>query len=122
IERWALDPAGEVVELDVPRGLHVGPKGPIRWRVRNPGGIPLRAEFWLDRRPALEALVPPGEVVELELPESLRIRHLGPGDPTTRMFVRAYDVEVPSEGEPLSTTIMALVQRDPKATLPPATG
>jgi hypothetical protein len=122
IERWALDPAGEVVELDVPRGLYVGPKGPIRWRVRNPGGIPLRAEFWLSRRRALEALVAPGEVVELELPESLRLEHWGPNDPSTRMFVRAYDVEVPSEGEPLSSTITTFVQRDPKAVLPPATG
>lgn len=122
VERWAFDPAGEVVDLDVPRGVYVGPEGPIRWRVRNPGNIPLRAEFWLDRKSVLAAVVAPGEVVELELPESLRKQFLAVNEPSTRMLVRAYDVEVPSEGEPLSSTVTALVQRDPDTVLPPATG
>ncbi|MFO7566688.1 MAG: hypothetical protein R6X02_28855 [Enhygromyxa sp.] len=122
VERWALDPAGEVVELDVPRGVYVGPEGPIRWRVRNPGEIPLRAEFWINRSRTLEAVVPPGEVVELELPAPARYYHLSRDDPSMPAFVRAYDVDVPSHGEPLSTSSLIFVQRDPAAVLPPATG
>ncbi|HVH98917.1 MAG TPA: hypothetical protein VM869_09410, partial [Enhygromyxa sp.] len=122
VERWALDPSGEVVDLDVPRGLYLAPAGPIRWRVRNPGGIPLRAEFWLERERVLTQEVAPGEVVELELSEALRQRYLAADEPSTRMIVRSYDVEIPSAGEPLSSAPIALVQRDPSSPLPPATG
>jgi hypothetical protein len=122
VERWALDPAGEVVDLDVPRGVYLAPTGSVRWRVRNPGGIPLRAEFWLDRHPVLDGVVAPGEVVDFELSEALRQQYLAPDDPTVDVLVRAYDVEVPSSGEPLSSTALVLVQRDPDSALPPATG
>jgi hypothetical protein len=96
-----------VVELDVPRGVYVAPEGSIRWRVRNPGGIPLRAEFWLEGEAVLAHEVAPGELVELELSESLRERYLAADDPSTQMLVRSYDVEIPSVGEPLSSTRVA---------------
>jgi hypothetical protein len=122
VERWALDPDGEIVELDLPRGVYVGPEGPIRWRVRNPGALSVRAEFWANRKPVLEQIIEPGEVVELEIPEQQRNRVLAPEDPSTQMFVRVYDPAVPSNGFPLSSSAIVLVQRDPDATLPPATG
>jgi hypothetical protein len=122
VERWTLDPAGEVVDLDVPRGLYIGPEGPIRWRMRNPGGIPLRAELWFGRQRTLEAVLAPGEVVELSLSQEQRESLLRLQDPVTQVFVRAYDVGVPSEGQPLSSTLLTIVQREPGRVLPPATG
>lgn len=122
VERWALEPAGEVVELDVPRGVYVGPEGPIRWRVRNPGGIALRAEFWADHEVVLARRVEPGEVVELELSAEQRRRLLAPEDPSVPLLVRAYDIAIPSAGEPLSSSAIVLAQRDPSSIHPPATG
>ncbi len=121
VGRWALDPAGEVVDLDVPRGIYVGAEGPVRWRMRNPGALALRVEFWIRREYAFETTIGPGELVEVELPQALRERALA-DEPVARVFVRAYAPAVPSEGAPLSSTVLTLVQRDPDATLPPATG
>lgn len=122
VERWALDPEGEIVDLDLPRGVYVGPEGPIRWRVRNPSGIPLRVEFWFYRERLLEGVIGPGEVAEFELPEQLRASVLFPSEPSTSLFVRVYDPAMPSGGEPLSSNAIALVHRDPDDAFPPATG
>jgi predicted RNA-binding protein with PUA-like domain len=122
VERWALEPAGEVVELDVPRGVYVGPEGPVRWGVRNPGGIPLRAELRADHEVVLAQRVEPGEVVELELSAEQRRRLLAPEDPSVMLLVRVYDVAIPSAGEPLSSSAIVLVQRDPSSMYPPSTG
>lgn len=121
-ERWAVDPEGENLELDVPRGIYVGFEGPIRWRMRNPGEQPLRAELWIDGELEFAAMVPAGEVVELEIPAERRARVFPREDPTLHVVVRAYHPEVPSGGTPLSSTSLVVVQRDPKAMMPPATG
>jgi hypothetical protein len=122
VERWALDPSGEVVELDVPRGIYLAPKGPVRWRMRNPGGQDLRAELWVRDRMLVEAEVEAGATVEIALSGSLRREALRVDDPTNTLILRSYDPAVPSAGKPLAATRLVLVQRDPQATLPPATG
>lgn len=127
VERWALDPAGENVDLDIPRGVYVAPEGsaaegPIRWRVRNPGEAPLRAEFWVEGKPELAGTIPAGEVVEFEFPPEQRARLLPPDVPAVNMVVRAYHPEVPSVGAPLSSARLVLAQREPNSPFPPATG
>jgi hypothetical protein len=122
VERWAIDRRGEVLALDVPRGIYLQPEGPVRWRMRNPGEIGLRAELWADRDPFWSAEVGPGEVVEVELPASVRAELLAPQEPSVGISVRVYDPEVPSEGDPSSATILVLAQREPDDLMPPATG
>ncbi|PRP90681.1 hypothetical protein ENSA5_62590 [Enhygromyxa salina] len=122
VERWAIDPEGEVLDLDVPRGIYVQPEGPVRWRMRNPGRIPLRAELWFDREPIWARELGPGAVVEVDLPASLRAELLASDEPSAALSVRSYDPSVPSEGEPVSSTVVVLAQREPDELFPPATG
>lgn len=121
IERWTIDPSGEVAALDVPRGVHVGPDGPVHWQVRNPGPIPMRAEIWQGRNHLLDVDVPGDAVIEIVIPESLRST-LGVDEPTAQLNLRVFDVDVPSEGEPLSTSAFVIVQRAADDPLPPAVG
>ncbi|PRP98113.1 hypothetical protein [Enhygromyxa salina] len=122
VERWALDPAGEVLELDVPRGIYVQPEGPVRWRMRNPGPIALRAELWFDRRPVWVGELGPWAVIDVDVPVELRARILAADEPNTRLSVRVYDPKVPSVGEPVSSTVLVIAQREVDDPMPPATG
>ncbi|KIG17426.1 hypothetical protein DB30_03345 [Enhygromyxa salina] len=122
VERWALDPAGDVLELDVPRGVYVQPEGPVRWRMRNPGPIALRAELWFDRRPVWSGELEAWEVIDVDIPVELRARVLADDEPNTRLIVRVYDPKVPSVGEPVSSTVLVIAQREVDDPMPPATG
>jgi hypothetical protein len=122
VERWALDPAGEVLDLDVPRGVYVQPEGPVRWRMRNPGPVELRVELWFDRRPVWTGEIGAWQVIDVDIPVELRRRILADDEPTTRLIVRVYDPEVPSVGEPVSSTVLVIAQREVGDPMPPATG
>jgi hypothetical protein len=122
VERWAIDRAGEVVDLDVPRGIFAPPRGPVRWRMRNPGEQRLRAELWAEREKLWEVEVEPGEVINVFISAELRAKLLPPDEPSTSIGVRFYDPLVPSEGDPLSSTVLVLAQRSPDDLLPPAVG
>jgi hypothetical protein len=121
IERWAIDPTGDVVHLDVPRGFHARPDGPVRWQVRNPGPIPLRVEIWYRRDHLFDVQATANSLTEIEIPAELRAE-LGVDEPTVQLNLRVFDVDVASEGEPLSTSAFVIVQRHVDDPLPPAVG
>jgi hypothetical protein len=121
IERWAVDPAGEVVALDVPRGIYVPTEGPVRWQLRNPGPLPLRAEFWYRRQHLFDVDVASEGLTAVELPAKLRA-DLGPEVPRVQLNIRVHDPSVDSEGEPLSTSAFVIAQRRPEDPIPPAVG
>jgi hypothetical protein len=120
IERWAIDPTGDVVALDVPRGVHARPDGPVRWQVRNPGPIPLRAEIWHQREHLFDVHAAPG-ATEIEIPFELRTQ-IGLDEPTVQLNLRVFDVDVASDGQPISTSTFVIVQRAADDPLPPAVG
>ena len=122
VERWALDPAGEVLTLDVPRGVYLQPEGPVRWLLRNPGQVDLHAELWAERARISAFTVGAGELVEVGLTAEQRAAALAPDEPRTNLAVRIYDAEVPDTAEPLSSTSLVLAQRQPDKALPPASG
>jgi hypothetical protein len=122
VERWAIDRGGEVLDLDVPRGIFLPPEGPIRWRMRNPGEVRLRAEVWAEREKLWAVEIEPGETIDAYVSAELRAELLPPDQPSIRLGVRAYDPLVPSEGDPLSSTLLVLAQRQPDDLLPPAVG
>lgn len=121
IERWAINPTGDVVALDVPRGAHARPDGPVRWQVRNPGPIPLRAEIWHQREHLFDVHAAADALTEIEIPFELREK-LGLDEPTVQLNLRVFDVDVAPEGEPLSTSTFVIVQRSSDDPLPPAVG
>lgn len=121
IERWAIDPTGDVVALDVPRGVHARPDGPVRWQVRNPGPIPLRAEIWHQREHLFDVHAAADALTEIEVPFALRAK-LDLDEPTIQLSLRVFDVDVASEGQPLSTSTFVIVQRAADDPLPPAVG
>jgi hypothetical protein len=122
VERWQLDRAGEVVDLDVPRGIFLPPEGPIRWRMRNPGEVRLRADLWAEREILWSVEIDPGETITVHLSAELRDKLLPKDVPSIPVIVHVHDPLVPSEGEPLSSSSLTLVQRDPDDPLPPAVG
>lgn len=127
VERWSIDPSGEVLDLDVPRGIYLPPEGGVHWRMRNPGEQSLRVELWSDRSSSGPSLlgtfeVGAGELVEVALTAEQRRAVLPADVPSSRIIVRVYDPEIPSEGEPSSSTILVLAQREPGDPLPPAVG
>lgn len=124
VERWAVDRGGEVLDLDVPRGVYVQPEGPVRWRLRNPGPVPLRAQMRLDRHELGSVELGPGELFELELGGERR-RELWPADePVARVYLRVYDASLGEQAEPLSSSVLVLATRPEslEAGVPPATG
>ncbi len=121
VERWAIDRSGEVVDLDVPRGLFVPPEGPVRWRMRNPGEIPLHAEIWAGREKLWEVRVEPREVIDVRMSAELRAKLLPPDVPSIDLGVRVHDPQ--SRGDdPLSSTSLILAQREADDPVPPAVG
>jgi hypothetical protein len=122
VERWKIDRAGSVVDLDVPRGIYLPPEGPVRWHMRNPGEQRLRADLWAEREHLWSVEVDPGEMIDVRLSAELRARLLPPDEPNVPITVRFHDPVVPIDGEPLSSTILQLVQREPNNPLPPAVG
>jgi hypothetical protein len=122
VERWAIDPGGDVLDLDVPRGVYVQPEGPVRWRMRNPGPVALRAELWFDRRPVWVRELDAWEVIDVDISPKLRRRILAEDEPNTRLNVRVYDPEVPSVGEPVSSSVLVIAQREVDDPMPHATG
>ncbi len=113
-ERWTIDPLGEAVELDVPRGLYVGPSGPIRWQARNvsSGGDRLRVEFHVYGREGVvgEAVLEAGATGSFEISADDRDRLLG-DEPLVRMFAYVYDPDLVGPSEPISSTMVVIVVR-----------
>jgi hypothetical protein len=122
VERWKIDRSGEVVDLDVPRGIFLPPEGPIRWRMRNPGDLRLRADVWAEREHLWSVEVEPHELIDVYVSAEQRAKLLPPGEPRIPLSVRFYDPLVPVEGDPLSSTVLVLAQREPDDPLPPAVG
>jgi hypothetical protein len=122
IQRWSVDPGGEVLALDVPRGVYVPPLGPVRWRLRNPGPIALRAEHWVQDRRVLAVQLDPGEVETVELDVIARATILDRDEPSVTLALRVYDPSVDSSGKPVSISSMMILQRDRDDPLPPAVG
>jgi hypothetical protein len=122
IQRWSVDPGGEVLALDVPRGVYVPPLGPVRWRLRNPGPIALRAEHWVGDRRVLEVDLDPGEVETVELDVVARATILERDEPSVTIALRVHDPSVDSSGTPVSISSMMILQRDRDDPLPPAVG
>lgn len=120
VERWAIDPAGDIVALDVPRGVYVQPDGPIVTRLRNFGPLQLRAEFWYRRDHLFDIDIAPEAVTRVAFPAS--IRTLLDDDPVLRLGIRVFDPTIGSSGEPLSTSQFVIVERPADEPLPPAVG
>ncbi|PRP91290.1 hypothetical protein ENSA5_56390 [Enhygromyxa salina] len=121
IERWRVDPDGEIVALDIPRGVHVGPEGSIHWQLRNPGPVPLRAEFWYRREHLFEVDVNASGLTKVELSPELRAKFEA-DEPTSHLAIRIHDPSVAREGQPLSTSSFTIVQREADDPVPPAIG
>jgi hypothetical protein len=122
VERWRIHPGGEVLSLDVPRGVYVPPLGPVRWRLRNPGPVALRAEHWVGDRRVFTVDLDPGEVETVELGVDTRTAILERDEPSVTIALRVYDPSVDSSGKPVSISSMAILQRHPDDPLPPAVG
>jgi hypothetical protein len=90
--------------------------------MRNPGEQRLRAEVWLERTPLWAVEIEPGEMIQAYVSADLRAQLLPPDEPSVRLTVHFFDPLVPSEGEPLSSTQLVLVQRQPDDLFPPAVG
>ncbi|MFV8756317.1 hypothetical protein ACNOYE_37700 [Nannocystaceae bacterium ST9] len=114
VERWAIDPLAHVVELDVPRGLYVGPSGPIRWQARNVGPERLRVEFRVFGNDSVvgEAELEPGASASFEIADEDRPALLG-GEPLVRMFAQVHDASIEGPSEPLASTMVVIVVRQP---------
>lgn len=122
VQRWRVDPSGESLSLDVPRGVYVPPLGPIRWRLRNPGPIALRAEHWVGDRHLFDVDLDPGEVETIELGVEARATILERDEPSVTLALRVHDPSVDSSGTPVSIGSMMILQRDREDPLPPAVG
>ena len=122
VERWGIDLSGEVVDLDVPRGIFLPPEGPARWRMRNPGEVRLRGELWAGREKLWEVEIDPRDTIDVHISAELRGKLLPPDEPSTLLTVRVHDPLVPSEGRPLSSTVMVVAQRLTDDMIPPAVG
>jgi hypothetical protein len=122
IQRWSVNPDGEVLALDVPRGVYVPPLGPVRWRLRNPGPIALRAEHWVGSRRVLDVDLEPGEVETIELGVIARATILERDEPSVTIALRVHDPSVDSSGTPVSISSMMILQRESDDPLPPAVG
>jgi len=123
IERYAIDPSGEVLALDVPRGLHVPPTGAIAWKVRNPGRTELRLDISTQRQGLLwSRAIAPGGVEEVSLDADTHAELLSPEEPVASLEIAARDPSLADDSAALWRTRMALVERNPDKPLPPATG
>jgi hypothetical protein len=122
IQRWSVDPGGEVLSLDVPRGVYVPPLGPVRWRLRNPGPVALRAEHWVGDRLLHSVELEPGAVEMIELDVIARATILERDEPSVIIALRVHDPSVDSSGTPVSISTMMILQRDRDDPLPPAVG
>lgn len=123
VERWAVDPDGEVVELDVPRGIYLPPDGgPVRWRMRNPGSLALRVELWRGRERVWTGAIAAQSELEVELDAATRRALLDADAPRVGLSVRVFDPAIPSRGEPLSSTQLIVAERPAARTIPPALG
>ena len=114
VERWAIDPAGVTTTLDVPRGLYVGPSGPIQWQARNVGNERLRVEFKLLGKYDVIAQgeLEPGATGSFEIAADARAGLLG-DEPVTRVVGYVYDGEIEGPSAPLSSTLLVIVVRGP---------
>jgi hypothetical protein len=122
VQRWTVDPGGEALALDVPRGVYVPPLGPVRWRLRNPGPIALRAEHWVGDHRVHSVELGPGAVETVELDVIARTSILERDDPSVTIALRVHDPSVDSSGTPVSISSLKILQRDPDNPLPPAVG
>ena len=122
VQRWTIDPQGESLALDVPRGVYIPPTGPVAWRVRNPGTTTLRAEHWVGPRHLFDVELEPGEVERIELDVIQRATILERDDPSVTLSVRVHDPSVDRSGTPVSTSSLMILQRWPEDPLPPAVG
>jgi hypothetical protein len=112
VERWTIDPLGDVVELDVPRGLYVGPSGPIRWQARNVGPDRVRVDFRVFGQGGVvaSAELEPGALGSFEITEADRAELLG-DEPVVRMLAYVHDPELEGASEPISSTALVIVVR-----------
>lgn len=122
VQRWQVDPAGSALALDVPRGVFVSPVGPVRWRLRNPGPVALRAEHWFSDRHLFDVDLEPGEVEQVELDVVARATLLQRDEPSVMLSLRVFDPSVDQSGEPVSTSSMMILQRERDSVVPPAVG
>lgn len=122
LERWAVDPAGEVLDLDVPRGIYLQPDGPVRWRMRNSGSQLLRAELWWDRKLRWSAEVEPESELLVELPADLREQLLNASERRAVLGLRVHDPSLPSNAVPVSTSAVVIAERPEDDLIPPALG
>src|SRR5690606_26310305 len=111
-----------VLALDVPRGVYIPPAGPVRWRLRNPSSLPLRAEHWHGQRHLFDVELAPESVATVSLTPTQRSTLLPDGDPSVTLTVQVHDPRVDSSDTPVSTSAVMLLQRDGADPLPPAAG
>jgi hypothetical protein len=122
IQRWSVNPGGDALALDVPRGVYVPPLGPVRWRVRNPTPNPLRAEHWVGDRHLFDVDLEAGELETVEIDVIARATILARDEPSVTLAVRVHDPSVDSSGKPVSISSTMILQRDRDDPLPPAVG
>ena len=122
VERWAASPAGEVLDLDVPRGIYLPPQGPVRWRMRNPGRQDLRVELWWDRSSFWVGEIAGHSELSVELSAAQREQILSQAEPRAPLSVRVYDPAIPSEGTPVSSSTLVIAEREEGDPTPPALG
>ena len=122
VERWAVDPSGEALDLDVPRGIYLPPEGPVRWRMRNPGSQDLRVELWWDRSSFWVGEIAAHSELEVQLSAAEREQILRQAEPRAPLSVRVYDPAIPSEGQPVSSSALVIAERPEGDPIPPALG
>ncbi len=112
VERWAIDEQGEVVDLDLPRGIYVGPGAPVRWAVRNLAPEPRRVEFRIGDQEVARAELQPAEQRTFELSPEARASLVG-DERLVRMFVRVFD-PTNAGPHPDSFSMIVIIQRSPE--------
>ncbi|PRP93184.1 hypothetical protein ENSA5_44510 [Enhygromyxa salina] len=122
VERWAIEPEGEAANLDFPRGVYLRAGEPARWRMRNPGVVDLRVEFWFRGEHRFEFVVPAESSEIYSLDADALAEHMPGDDVVLPLAVRIHDPAVAREGEPLAISSFVIAQPEPGAETPPPPG
>lgn len=121
IERWEIVEDGQIVALDLPRGVHVRPDGDVSWQMRSVGDTPLRAELWFGGDHLFDVDIDGPGITQVELPAKERAKLLA-HEPRAQINIRVHDPAVGRSGEPLSKSSFVILQREADDPLPPAVG
>lgn len=122
VERWAIDPTGDIGSLEMPRGVYLQPGETPRWRMRNLGGVELRAEFWFRGELLFELEVPPRSDAVYTVAPDVFEPVMEANEGRVNLGVRVHDPIVDPTGEPLSYGGFTLLWPQSGSASPPTPG